>query len=108
MQHAKTLVMASLLLLGTSAAGAQVSSGAGIPAGRSGSTAGMISGGGSVAYNLDAGPSTDMRSERRATADAETNARSDSDGGTRVKSKRKKKTSDFNSFGSRRYGRSRD
>ncbi|HET7679379.1 MAG TPA: hypothetical protein VFK79_04495 [Xanthobacteraceae bacterium] len=110
MQHTRTLILASLLVLGTSAAGAQVSigGGTGIAAGSSGSTAGMISGGGSTAYNLDAGPSTEARSEARATSGAESNASTDSDGGARVKAKRKKKTSGFNSFGSHRYGRARD
>jgi hypothetical protein len=118
----KTLALASLLVLVTSAALAQATSsnggnpGANFDTGVSGRTSGLISGGGSVSSSLDAdisaSPSAGSRpkaSSARAgeeAAGAEANARVDSNAGPRVKTKKQQtsgRASGFTSFGARGY-----
>jgi hypothetical protein len=118
----KTLALASLLALVTSAALAQTNSGNGgnpganFDTGVSGRTSGLISGGGSVSSSLDAdisaGPSTGSRPKASsARAGAEANARVDSDAGPRVKTKKQQtsgRASGFTSFGVRGYRNRQD
>ena len=113
MQITNALIAGTLLALATSAAAtAQERMGisAKLALGTSGSSAGMISGGGTAASSLDAIASTSTRSgASRSRADADASA--DPDTGTRTKAKKKRssgKASGFRAFGARGYARSRD
>ncbi len=119
----KTLIVASLLALGASAALAQAGSGStGSPAvnfdaGVSGRTSGLISGGGAASSSLDAEISASPRTKAtNARPGAEAQARADRDNGAQVKAKKPaasggaapSRTSGFPSFGSRSYRNTRD
>ena len=106
MPYAKTLIVATLLALGTSAAGAQAS---GISTGMSGSSAGMISGGGKVASSLDIQASTGPQARKAKPAvRAADNAFASADTDARPRAKAKKKKTYSRNWGFSSFGYSGD